>query len=205
MNRFTSAIVHQNNILRRELGSTPTYSWQWSEDLVRVMDVVNQDASPVYEAVNRGDVYAVQQAKKSRKLAPDLVNQWCICALIDPYTVDGKLDGSGRAIWMPVRTKTRSKACAMPENQEPTLADTESFVYQMKKTRARDEEEMQKWEDQNDLHAVPMDESDPHSPMISRARKKKFDEDALKIRDKFTAFGEEPGKRGSTSFPATVN
>ncbi len=200
--RLTPSISRLNDHLRLSLGTSPQYSWRWSEDLIRVMGVVDQGGLPVFQPVATGSLYRMKQVHVTRKLAPDLVNQWCICALIDPYSPTGKLDGSNRAIWMPVRTKTRSKACALPENLAPTQSDTDSFISQMNRTRARDEEEMAKWEWENELHAVPLNESEPNSPMVSRAQRKRFEEDALKIRDKFTAFGEEPGAKGSTSFPS---
>lgn len=199
------AIQRYDRLMLRDLGSNPTYSWKWSEDLIRVMDAVSPgDGKPVLDVIPYGSILIAQQAKATRKLAPDLVNQWCICALIDPYTEDGRLNGSGRAIWMPVRTKTKSHPVALPPNQHPNQADTENFIAQMRRTRVRDAEEMGKWEDFNKPNTVPMDESERNTMMMSRAEKKKFEEYKLRFKDNFTAFGEEPGRLGSTSFPKTA-
>lgn len=199
------SISRYDNMMLRDLGSNPTYSWKWSEDLIRVMDAVSPgDGKPVLDVIQHGSILIAQQAKATRKLAPDLVNQWCICALIDPYTEDGRLNGSGRAIWMPVRTKTKSQPVALPPNQHPNQADTESFIEQMRRIRARDAEEMGRWEELHKPNTTPMDESERNTLMMSRAEKKKFEDAKLRFKDKFTAFGEEPGKKGSTSFPKTA-
>lgn len=204
--KTTPAIERYDRMMLRDLGSNPTYSWKWSEDLIRVMAAVDQSGKPILDVKPYGDgvVFAVAQAARTRKLAPDLVNQWCICALIDPYTEDGRLNGSGRAIWMPVRTKTASRPVALPPNQMPNQADTESFIEQMRRVRLRDAEEMGKFEDFHKPSTVPMDESERNTMMMSRADKKKFEDNKLRYKDKFTAFGEEPGKKGSTVFPRTA-
>ncbi len=37
------AIERYDRMMLRDLGSNPTYSWKWSEDLIRVMDAVQDE------------------------------------------------------------------------------------------------------------------------------------------------------------------
>src|SRR6185369_14393614 len=91
-----------------------------------------------------------------------------------------------------------------PPNVHPNQASTEDFIAQVRRVRARDAEEMGKWEEFHKPSTVPMDESERNTMMMSRADKAKFENAKLAIKDRFTAFGEEPGKKGSTSFPKTA-
>ncbi len=194
------AIERYNRLLLRDLGSNPVYSWKWSEDLLHVMQAVDRDGKPEMEAVRVGAIFAVKQATRVRKLAPDLTDQWVICALIELSKEDGQIHGTGIASWMPVRDK-RSRAVALPQGTHPNQYATEDFVQQMRRIRLRDAEEMGKWEEQYSDKVVPLDETEKNSEIVSRHEAKKFAEMKAKIKDEFTAFGEEPGKKGGTSFP----
>lgn len=201
--RTDPAIERYDRLMLRDLGSNPIYSWKWSEDLIHVMDAVSQgDGKPILDVKQHGSIYIAEQAKATRKIAPDLVNQWVICALIELNSEDGKVHGTGIAAWIPVRDR-RSRAVCLPPNLHPNQSITEDFIRQVRRVRTRDAEELGKWEDYNAPHAVPMDDSERNSPLISRAEKAKFENAKLAIKDGFTAFGEEPGKRGSTSWPST--
>lgn len=201
--RSSRAIERYDRMMLADLGSHPVYQWKWSEDLIHVMDEVNPtDGKPILTPVPCGSIYAVQQQKTTRRW-PGIWHQWVICALIELNADDGAVHGTGIAAWVPVYDR-RSRPVCLPENQMPNQAATESFIQQVRKMRTRDAEELGQFEDMHKPATVPMDESERNTQLISRAEKKKFDiyKDAMK--DGFTAFGEEPGKKGSTMFPRTA-
>ncbi len=200
--KTSPAIQRYDRMLLRDLGSNPRYSWKWSEDLLHVMDEINpHDGKPIFRPVPHGEVWVVQQQKTTRRW-PGIWNQWVLCALIELNADDGAVHGTGLAAWVPVYDR-RSRPASLPENILPNQTHTEAFIEQVRRTRARDAEEMGKFEEFHKPATVPMDESERNTMLISRAEKVKFDKAKDAIKDGFTAFGEEPGKKGSTSFPKT--
>lgn len=209
--RTDSAIERYDRMMLRDLGSAPTYSWKWSEDLLHVMDAVNSgDGAPIRETINTGILDANgheitlqgKQAKLTRRW-PGLWQQWVVCALIELNSEDGRVHGTGIAAWIPVYDK-RSRPAAIPEGIHPNQEHTEAFIKQVRSFRVKEAERMGQWEDFHKPQTVPMDESERNTMLISRSEKVKFEEAKLRFKDKFTAFGEEPGKKGSTSFPKTA-
>ncbi len=197
------AIQRYDRMMLRDLGSNPVYSWKWSEDLLHVMDEINpHDGKPIYRPTPKGEVWVVQQQKTTRRW-PGIWQQWVVCALIELNADDGAVHGTGIAAWIPVYDR-RSRAVCIPENTQPNQSHTEAFIKQIRRMRTRDAEELGKFEDFHKPNTTPMDESERNTMLISQAEKKKFDVMKDAIKDGFTAFGEEPGKRGGTSFPATA-
>ncbi len=202
--RTSPAIERYDRMMRADLGASPVYSWKWSEDLLHVMDEVAQgDGKPILKPVLVGSVYAVRQQKVTRRW-PGIWQQWVICALIELNADDGAIHGTGIAAWIPCYDR-RSRPCAIPENTQPNQSHTEAFIRQIRRMRTRDAEELGKFEDFHKPNTVPLDESERNTMMLSRAEKQKFDNMKDAIKDGFTAFGEEPGKKGSTSWPTNAN
>ncbi len=167
------------------------------------MDAVEPiTGKPIYKAIPKGEVWVVQQEKRTRRW-PGIWQQWVICALIELNADDGAIHGTGIAAWIPCYDR-RSRPVCLPEGIRPNQETTESFIKQIRKMRTRDAEELGKFEDYHKPATVPMDESERNTRLISQADKKKFDSMKYAIKSGFTAFGEEPGKRGSTSFPKTA-
>lgn len=209
--RTDAAIERYDRMFLRDLGSNPPYSWKWSEDLIHVMDAIDRDGKPIRETINTGILDANgreitmpgAQAKLTRRF-PGIWQQWVVCALIDLNEEDGQVHGTGKAAWVPVYDKRSRPACLL-ENTHPTQTDTMAFIQQVQRTRARDAEEMARFEERHAPGTVPLDENDPDQVMGSRADRAKFQEQKLRFKDKFTAFGEEPGKKGGTSFPTPIS
>lgn len=209
--RTNPAIERYDRMMLRDLGSHPTYSWKWSEDLMHVMDAVDGDGNPIRETIATGILDADgreillpgKQATKTRRF-PGIWQQWVICAQIElEKSHDGQVYGTGTYAWVPVYDK-RSRPACIPEGVQPNQSHTEAFIQKVRSYRVREAEELGKFEDWHKPNAVPMDESERNTMMLSRAEKKRFDDNKLRFKDKFTAFGEEPGKKGSTSFPKTA-
>jgi len=200
--RTSPAIARYDRLMLRDLGSAPVYSWKWSEDLLHVMDEINpHDGKPVYRPTLQNGIYAVRQQTTTRRW-PGIWQQWVVCALIELNANDGAVHGTGVAAWVPVYDK-RSRPVCVPENVQPNQSHTEAFIRKMRAYRVREAEAIGKWEDHHKPNTTPMDESERNTLMMSRAEKKKFDIARDAIKDGFTAFGEVPGVRGSTSWPTT--
>ncbi len=208
--KTNSAIERYDRLMLRDLGSNPVYSWKWSEDLLHVMEAVDDLGNPVRETINTGILDANgheitlpgKQATRTRRW-PGIFQQWVICARIELNAEDGAVHGTGIAAWIPVYDRRSIPVC-LPDGVQPNQETTESFIKQVRKMRTRDAEELGKFEDYHRPGTVPMDESERNTPMLSQADKAKFDNMKYAIKSGFTAFGEEPGKKGATSFPKTA-
>lgn len=197
--RLTRDIDRYNRLLLRDLGEHPRYEWKWSEDLLHVMDAVDALGKPEMTTAAVGSLYVVTQAKRLRKICPHIVNRWCICALVEINGEDGLIHGTGVAGWMPCHDK-RSQPVALPEGQRPNQYATEDFIKQMRRIRERDAEEMAQWAYWNEDNTVPLDEEDRNSPLASRKDAAEFKRNLMAVKNVWTAFGEVPGKKGSTIF-----
>lgn len=195
------AIDRYNRTLRTELGEHPLYAWKWSEDLIHVMDEVDSYGKPVYEeCVSPMGIIGLQQRKKPRKFFDALIDQWVVCALIELGNDDGQVHGTGVSAWIPV-TDRRGKPAALPQDTHPNQDYTEKFIAQLREFRVNEAKSLNQWQEYFGDKTVPLDETERNSEIVTRNDAAVFAEMKYKIKQEFTAFGEEPGKRGGTSFP----
>ncbi len=194
-----SKVKRLNHLLRQELGQHPLYSWQWSEDLLHVMDAINEDGSPVYEQKElKSGLVAVAQATRTRKICPDL-DVWVMCAMIDTGRHDGAIHSLGTKNWYPVSDRS-SRTVNLPTDVVPDETLTWEFINQMRHFREKEAAKLDAQYIERHLTPVPVDESRPNSKLVSRQEKADWERYYDEVKDLGTAFGQVPGTKEGVSF-----
>ena len=189
MLEYPSEVRRLNRLLESELGGSPRYAWRWSEDLLHVMKVVDDEGSPVYEEriiilPTDQTIYAQIQKTATRKLLPHHQDQWVACALVEVNDADGSLAGTGIGSWIPISSSVGGPA-ALPPGVSPTDELTQCIVRSLREERNRPKNYL----------------IDDFEEASKKREKAKWANIYDRIRDCATAFYNAPGQKGHVSFP----
>jgi hypothetical protein len=194
--RYPKKVRELNDLLRSELGSNPRYAWRWSEHLLHVMEVVDDDGNPQYvESKSPAGLTVLTPKTAIRKLLPFHDHCWILCALVDmnPDTAstvainrDGAIYGTGSHAWMPVSGS--SGPVHLGPFEEPELATTNFIIGQIRDERSKSVDEVTgQWTDE-----------------MARKEKARWNKAYDEIRDAATAYFNVPGRKAHVSFPSVV-
>ncbi len=183
MERTPERVRKLNELLRADLGCNPRYSWRWSDDLLHVMEVVDEDGKPVYdEQRTPAGIIVMARKKVTRQLLPFHEHCWVLCALVETTLADGELEGTGKASWVPVSGPT-GPVTLLPF-EVPNLESTQYVVGCIRQSRTKTVEQMgEEW-----------------SADMARKEKDMWQRKYDQIRDAATAFYNVPGKKGHVSY-----
>ena len=190
MLEYPSEVRRLNRLLESELGGNPRYAWRWSEDLLHVMNVVDEEGKPAYEEriivlPSDRSLYGLIQKTAVRKLLPEHVDVWVACALVEVDENDGSLAGTGCASWIPLSSSVSGPA-ALPPGVGPTDELTQSIIRSIRQERAMPKNYL-------------LDDFEEASKKREKAR---WSNTYDCIRDACAAYYNVPGKRGHVSFPS---
>ncbi len=192
MLEYPAEVRRLNRLLESELGGNPRYSWRWSEDLLHVMYVVDDEGKPVYEEKiihlpNDSTLYGQIQKTSVRKLLPHHEDQWVACALVEVDDKDGSLLGTGCASWVPLSSSASGPA-ALPFGWLPTEELTQCVIRSVRRERN-----------------MPKNYLDDGFEAVSKKRERdRWNQAYDCIRDASTAYYNVPGCKGHVSFPTVT-
>ncbi len=183
--RYPKDVIKLNSRLRSDLGANPLYNWRWSDDLLHVMDVVDEDGSPKYvETITPAGVICLTPATLTRPLLPYNEHCWALCALLELNNKDGELQGTGNHGWVPV--SGGDGPVALFPFEKPNLETTVYVIGAIHSERVK----------------TATQKGEEWDAEMARSEKAKWNLAYDQIRDAATAFYSIPGEKHHVSFPS---
>lgn len=207
-----------NRLLATELGGAeiPRFAWKWSEDLEIGVQVRDRDGRPELEAhcicgldapVHRDDCKMVVQKAKTQKIliAPQIFKRWILCRWLAPPSEELWAVGSGSMEDYPkqgayIPFSSNQTTLALKEGVEPDERLTWLVIHTVRSAKPTLDvirEEKARRELNEQLAVLDIKGNTLERPHHSS----KWWEGRARIQDRLTTFGQQPGKKSSTSYP----